>query len=157
MLKKGLDYSMNKYVKNYLLVGLIFSGLGPIVLGIVYLIINASGTEIVLSAWDVFKAILTTYIIAFVQAGSSTFGKIESWSSFKIMLFQGLSIYVVYLVGYLVNNWIPFNPLVIIIFSSVFIITFVCIWYSIYFITKKAVKEMNTKLKSLNEENDNAQ
>lgn len=152
MLKKGLDYSMNKYVKDFLHIGLIFSGLGPIVLGIVYMIINASGVEVILSAGDVFKAILTTYVIAFVQAGISVFPKIESWSSFKVMLMQGLCCYLVYVIGYLINSWIPFNFLTIVIFTGVFITVFVCIWIAIFTIAKKVENKMNAKLKEINKD-----
>lgn len=151
MLKKGLVYSMNKYVKQYLHIGLIFSGLGPVTLGVIYLILNASGTEIVLSALDVFKAILTTYVIAFVQAGSSTFARIESWSKFKVMAFQGLSIYLVYLIGYLINDWIPFSLIAIGIYTGVFVIVFVSIWITIYAIATKAAKKMTEKLNEAKE------
>ena len=120
MSKKGLDYSMNKYVRTYLHRGLIFAGLGPIVTSIIYIILEASGTEIVLSGLDVFKAIVTTYIIAFVHAGSSVFPQIEKWPLFKSIFFQGLSIYLVYTIGYLINSWIPLNPVIIGIYSGCF-------------------------------------
>lgn len=141
---------MNSYVKEYLHRGLIFSGLGPVVLGIVYMILNSTGTPVVLSALDVFKAILTTYIIAFVQAGASVFPQIESWSKFKAAFFQGFTIYLVYLVGYLINSWIPFEPLVIIIFTSVFAAVFVSLWIIIFTISKKAAKQMNERLSEIN-------
>ena len=83
MLKKGWDYNMNKYVKEYLLRGLIFSGLGPVVGGCVYLFIELSGERLVLNGYEVFLTIITTYIIAFVQAGSSVFPTIEIWSKVK--------------------------------------------------------------------------
>ena len=41
MLRKGWDYNMNKYVKEFFKRGLIFSGFGPIVAGIVYLCIES--------------------------------------------------------------------------------------------------------------------
>ena len=68
---------MNYYVKEFLKRGLIFSGFGPIIMGIVYLCIEASGVDLKLDAPIVFLAIITTYIIAFVQAGSSVFEAVE--------------------------------------------------------------------------------
>ena len=74
---------MNKYVKEFLKRGLMFSGLGPIVAGIVYLLIEASGTDLNLDAPTVFMAIITTYIIAFVQAGSSIFNSESLLEEYK--------------------------------------------------------------------------
>lgn len=141
---------MNKYVKQFFHIGLIFSGLGPVTLGIIYLIINASGVTVSLSAMDVFKAILSTYVIAFIHAGSNVFPKIESWSKFKGAFFQGLSLYLVYLGAYLINNWIPFNFIVIAVFTGIFVVTFAVIWVVVYFVTKSSVRKMNDKLKELN-------
>ena len=141
---------MNKYVKEFIKRGLLFSGLGPLVAGIVYLVLELSKVEIRLSGLDVFLAIIATYIIAFVQAGSSVFEQIESWSSIKSIFFHMTSIYVVYLGGYLINRWIPFDYLVIIIFTSVYIVTFLVIWLFIYFITKRTSDKMNKKLIQFN-------
>lgn len=141
---------MNIYVKRYLHRGLIFGGIGPIVLGFVYLFIDISGINVVLSAFDVLKAILTTYIIAFVQAGSSVFHEVEKWSKFKIAFWQGFSIYLVYIVGYLINSWIPFEPIVIIVFTSIFIVVYAVLWITIMAITNKAIKQMNKKIKEIN-------
>ncbi len=146
MLKKGWAYSMNLYVKEYLKRGLIFSGFGPIVAGIVYLIIELSGVDLKLTGLNVFSAILTTYVIAFVQAGSSVFNQIEAWPKAKCLLFQMTSIYVVYMGGYLINNWIPFKVEVIIIFTCVFVATYLSIWLTVYFVTKNVSKKLNDKL-----------
>ena len=150
MLKKGLGYSMNKYVKTYLLRGLIFSGLGPVVTGIVYVILEACGTEIVLNGLDVFKAIVTTYVIAFVHAGSSVFPQIDKWPLFKQIFFQGISIYLVYIIGYLINSWIPLNLTLILIFTGCFFGAFGITWLIIYICTGSVTKKMNKKLKEMN-------
>lgn len=141
---------MNKYVKEFLHRGLIFSGFGPVVLGIIYLIVNASGAKVELGAWDVFKAIMSTYVMAFVHAGASVFPTIDHWSKVKAMFFQGLSIYTVYLVGYLINSWIPFSLLAIGLYTGCFVLAFVAIWIVAYVTSNKAAKRMNEKLKEIN-------
>ena len=146
MLRKGWDYNMNIYVKEFFKRGLMFSGFGPIVAGIVYLCIEGSGVDLKLNASIVFLAIITTYIIAFVQAGSSVFNQIESWSKAKSLFFQMTSIYVVYMGGYLINNWIPFKIEVIIIFTCVYSAAYLTIWLTVYFITKNTSKKLNSKL-----------
>lgn len=148
MLSKGWDCNMNCYVKEFLKRGLIFSGFGPIIAGIVYLIIELSGVDLKLTGFNVFLAILTTYIIAFVQAGSSVFNQIEEWSKGKSLFFQMTSIYVVYMGGYLINNWIPYKLEVIIIFTSVYVVTFLTVWLTVYFINKNVTKKLNDKLNS---------
>ena len=137
---------MNCYVKEFLKRGLLFSGLGPLVAGIVYLCIENSGIDLKLTGFNVFLAIITTYIIAFVQAGSSVFNQIDTWPKPKCLFFQMTSIYVVYMGGYLINQWIPFKIEVIIIFTSIYVSLFLAVWLSVYLITKKLTKKLNDKL-----------
>ena len=151
MLKKEWDYNMNPYVKEFLKRGLMFSGLGPIVAGITYLIIDLTGTDLKLSGGDILLAIITTYVIAFVQAGSSVFNQVETWGPAKVLIFQLSSIYLVYTVGYLINRWIPLDYKVILIYTGIFIGAYLVIWFSIYFTVKKKTEKLNEKLKQQQE------
>ncbi len=137
---------MKPFIKTFLLRGLIFSGLGPIIAGIVYLCLDLSNVDVTISGKEVFMGILTTYIIAFVHAGSSAFNEIEKWGKAKALLCQLSCIYVIYLVGYLINNWIPFDFKVILIFTIALIVGYLIIWFTIYFIVKKYTKKLNEKL-----------
>ncbi len=136
---------MNKYIKDYLLRGLIFSGFGPIIYGIVCLIIESMGNYNI-TGIQVFLGIITTYIIAFVHAGSSIFPQIEHISKVKALFLQLISLYLAYTIGYLLNGWIPFNIIVFIIYSSCFIGGFLLIWLIIYLTTKRQAKLLNDKL-----------
>jgi hypothetical protein len=146
MLKKGWAYNMNPYVKEFLHRGLMFSGLGPIVAGIVYFSIELSGTKLNLSGTDVLLAIISTYILAFVQAGSSVFNMIEKWGKAKSLLCQMSSIYAVYMGAYLINRWIPFDYRIILIFTISFVTCYLIIWFTVFFIMKKNTKKLNEKL-----------
>ena len=137
---------MNKYVKEYLKRGLIFSGFGPVVAGIIYVCIEKSGTELNLSGTDVLLAIVSTYIMAFVQAAASTFNQIETWSKPKALFWQMSTIYVVYLGGYLINRWIPLDWKVILIFTSIYITAYLVVWFTVYLIVKKESKKLNQRL-----------
>ena len=64
---------MNKYVKEFLHRGLIFGGLGPIVLGIVLLAINMAGETGLLTAKDYFISTASNNLLAFIHAGASVF------------------------------------------------------------------------------------
>lgn len=143
---------MNYYVKEYIKRGLIFSGLGPVVAGIVYMIIEKSGMDLKLSGTEVLLAIISTYVMAFVQAGASTFNTIESWGKAKSLFFQMSSIYVVYICGYLINRWIPFDWIIILIFTISFIVCYLIVWFTVYFIVRKETKKLNEKLEERQKE-----
>ncbi len=140
---------MNKYVKEFLLRGLIFSGLGPIVSGLIYLILELRGVKLALTGVEVFMAIVSTYIMAFVHAGSSIFPQIESFSKIKALFLQMFSIYSVYSLGYILNGWIPFNTIGFIVFTTIFVVTFLLIWLIVYLLTKKTSLEFNKKLEEI--------
>ncbi len=137
---------MNKYVKDYFLRGLIFGGFGPVVAGIVLFILQISGVPVSLNGMEIFIAIISTYILAFVQAGASVFNQIENWSIAKSMLFHFLSIYLVYVVCYLINRWIPFDWTVIAIFTAIFIVAYLIIWLIVYFIVKSVSNKLNKSI-----------
>ena len=144
---------MNKYVKKFLHRGLMFSGFGPIVAGIVYLSIDLSGTALMLDGFDLFIGILSTYLLAFIQAGASVFNQIESWPLSRSLLFHLGSIYLAYVGAYLVNSWIPFEPIVLLIFTAAFLVTYFAIWLTVYFITRAVSKRMNERISELDPRN----
>lgn len=137
---------MNKYVKEYLRRGIIFSGLGPIVFGIVIAIVGAVTPDFSIAGWQILLGIVSTFIIAFVQAGSTIFNQIDSWSPVKGCLLQLASLYVVYVGSYLVNSWIPFDWIVIVIFTVIFVATFFLIWLIVFIVNKAITKNMNKHL-----------
>lgn len=136
---------MNKYLKDYLIRGLMFSGIGPLIFGIVALIIYLND-NIKLTGIEIISGIFTTYVIAFVHAGSSVFPQIENFSKIKALFLQLISLYLAYTIGYLINGWIPFNIIVFIIYSSCFIGGFLLIWLIVYLLTKREVNKMNESL-----------
>ncbi len=138
---------MNKYVKQFLIRGLLSGGFGPIIAGLVFMIIDFAGTELKLEGWQIFLAIITSYLLAFISAGASVFEQIEEWSTVKSMLIHCLTIYAIYLITYLVNSWIPLKWEIILIFSSGVIGGFFLIWLTIYLINKRCSKSLNKKLK----------
>ena len=138
---------MNKYVKEFCIRGLFFGSLGPIVYGIVMMILGFCHVEIVIEGWQIFLAILTTYILAFVQAGSSVFEQIEEWSSFKSALIHLGSIYIVYVTTYLLNSWIPLSWIAIVIFTAAIIFTFLIIWFICFLTNRNYKNKLNTLLK----------
>ena len=127
--------------------GLWFSVFGPIVMGIVFWIIELTGVDLNLSGGQTLIAIVTVSVLAFVQAGSTVFHQIETWSPLKSALLQLLSIYVVYIATYLLNSWIPLRWEVILIFTIVFVVTYFLIWVTVIIVTKSIANKLNSNLK----------
>ena len=139
---------MNKYVKEFLHIGLIFGGFGPVVVGIVYAILWATLPDITITGAQMCVAIISSYLLAFVHAGASVFNRIESWSVPKSLFWHLLTLYIAYVTCYLVNTWIPFNALVILIFTGIFVVTYFVVWLTVFLCVKSAQKKMNARLKS---------
>lgn len=137
---------MNRYLKDFLFRGLVFSGFGPLILGIIYLILNATLDGFSLNGTEVFLGILSTYLLAFVQAGASVFNQIEHWPIAKSTLIHFLCLYAAYSICYVVNFWIPFEPLVLLIFTLIFAVAYFIIWLTVYFSIRAASKRLNARL-----------
>ncbi len=137
---------MKQYAKQFLQRGMAFGGFGPIIAGIIYLILSLTIQDFTLSGGEAFVAILSTYLLAFLQAGASVFNQIEEWPIAKSLLLHFLTIYIAYIGCYLVNSWIPFNPIVIVIFTAIFAVTYFVIWLTVFCIVKVTSKNMNAAL-----------
>lgn len=138
---------MNKHLKDFLHRGLVFGGFGPIIAGAVYLIISETNSSFSLGGREAFTAILTTYFLAFLQAGSSVFNQIESWSLPKSLLCHFATVYAAYTGTYILNSWIPFKISFVIIFTLIFVVSYFVIWFAVYFSVRAASKKLNLKLK----------
>lgn len=138
---------MNRYVKEFLHRGLMFSGFGPIIFGIIVLILSKTLDEFSISAGHFLSGIVSTYLIAFVQAGTSVFNQIEHWSLPKSLFCHFGMLYAVYVMSYILNSWIPFEWGVIGLFTAIFVATYLTIWFMVYFIAKATGKKLNATLK----------
>lgn len=137
---------MNKYVKEFFHRGLMFGGFGPIVTAIVLLILSHKIKDFSISGNQIFMAVVSTYIVAFVHAGSSIFHQIEHWSTMKGLFCQLGSLYLVYVLTYIINSWIPFEIAVILIFTAIFVFTYLVIWLIVYLCVKATSKKLSEKL-----------
>ncbi len=138
---------MKQYVLKFLHRGLMFGGFGPIILGIIYFILSLTITDFSLSGAEVLVAIVSIYLLAFIHAGASVFNQIEEWALAKSLLCHFATLYVAYVGCYLLNAWIPFEPMVIVIFTAIFIAVYVVVWLTVFFVIKATSKKMNRALK----------
>ena len=137
---------MNKYVKEFLHRGLIFGGFGPVVVGIVFAILQYTVEGFSLGGTQVLLAIISTYLLAFVQAGVTVFNQIEHWSTVKSLLCHFGSLYAAYSVCYVANSWIPFDSMVLVIFTAIFVVMFFAIWTVVYLSVRAASRKFNKTL-----------
>ena len=137
---------MNKYLKEFLHRGMLFGGFGPIILGIIYAILQKTLSDFSLTGTEVLLGIVSIYLLAFIHAGASVFNGIEHWSLPKSLLCHFATLFAAYSLCYVLNSWIPFEPAVLLIFSIIFIIAYFAIWFTVYFIIKLTAKRINSKL-----------
>lgn len=142
---------MNRYLKCFLHRGLIFGGFGPIVTGIVYMILSFSIADFSVGGVEMFTAIISTYVLAFTHAGASIFNQIEGWPIAKSLFFHFGSLYLAYTLCYVINSWIPFDPVALIIYTAAFVFVYIAIWLTVVIAVGKTGKRINECL--MNQEN----
>ena len=138
---------MNKYFKEFLKRGLAFGGFGPIIVGIIFCVLQYTVTDFSLTGVEALLAIVSTYLLAFVQAGASVFNQIDSWSTPKSLGIHLLTIYVAYVICYVSNSWIPFEPMMILIFTAIFLVIYFVVWITVYISVKSVTKKLNKRIR----------
>ncbi|MBR0447504.1 MAG: DUF3021 domain-containing protein [Clostridia bacterium] len=133
---------MNKYAKAFISRGAVFAGFGPIITGIVLTCIP----DVTLTGGEMLLAVVSTYLLAFVQAGASVFNQIEHWPLPKSLLCHFGSLYVVYSLCYLINSWMPFEPMVLLIFTAIFVAVYFAVWLTVYLSVRTASKKLNHRI-----------
>ena len=63
------------------------------------------------------------------------------------ILVHGGVLYISYLGTYLLNNWLDFGVLPIVVFSAIFVVGYIVIWAIIYSIIKRNTAKLNKMLK----------
>ena len=138
---------MKTFWKAFLFRGLICAPGGPLVLAIVYGILGATGVADTLSPYEVCTGILSITLLAFTAAGMTAIYQVEKLPLPTMILLHGGALYLAYMITYLLNGWLKFDPKVIFIFTIIFIAGYVVIWTMIYFMSiRPAIKKMNRKL-----------
>ena len=138
---------MKKFVLEFLRRGLIAAGIGPIVLAFVYLILQQASAIETLSVNQVCIGIFSITALAFIAGGMNVIYQIERLPLMVAILIHGGILYISYLVTYLLNDWLAFGALPIIVFSAIFVVGYIVIWAIIYSIIKRNTAKLNKMLK----------
>lgn len=139
---------MKKFLKEFLLRGLICAGGGPVVLAIIYGILGATDTVEFFTPKEVCTGILTITLLAFAAAGMTAIYQMEQLPLPIMILLHGGALYVVYILTYLINGWLLNQLTPILIFTGIFIAGYSLIWLIIYLIERNKIKRINKLLKN---------
>ena len=134
---------MKNKMQEFIRRGLIACGFGPIVLAILYLILQRQGVIETLTVNEVCTGILSLSVLAFVAGGMNVIYQIERLPLMMAVLIHGLVLYCGYLATYLLNGWLQKSLVPILVFSGVFIAGYALIWVIIYCINKTKTGKIN--------------
>ncbi len=137
---------MNTYVKTFLHRGLIFGGFGPIIAAIVFFCLSRTLPNFSLTGGQVLTATVSTYLLSFIHAGASVFNQIEHWPLAKSLGCHFGALYVAYSLCYVVNTWIPFEPLALAIFTGIFAAIYAVVWITVVVCIRITRNRLNAKL-----------
>ena len=138
---------MKKIVLEFFRRGLIASGFGPIVLAILYLILKHQANVETLTVNQVCLGIFSLSALAFIAGGMNVIYQIERLPLMVAILIHGSVLYISYLGTYLLNDWLEWGATPILIFSGIFVLSYLVIWAIIYSAIKKNTEKLNKILK----------
>ena len=138
---------MKKFVLEFVRRGLFATGLGPIVLAIVYLILKQSAGIDILTVNQVCIGILSLSVLTFIAGGMNAIYQVERLPLMTAILIHGGVLYIGYLGTYLLNDWLDFGIIPIIVFTAIFVVGYIVIWVIIYSIIRRNTAKLNEKLR----------
>ena len=138
---------MKKFALEFLRRGFVACGIGPIVLAILYLILQQQAAVETLTVNQVCLGIFSLTALAFIAGGMNVIYQIERLPLMVAILIHGSVLYISYLVTYLLNDWLDWGVMPIVVFSAIFVVGYIVIWAVIYSITKNRTERLNEALK----------
>lgn len=138
---------MKKYVWDFFRRGLIAGGFGPIVLAIFYLILQKQGVVEILTVKEVCHGIFSLSALSFIAGGMNAIYQIERLPLMVAILIHGSVLYISYLGTYLINGWLEWGMIPMLVFSAIFGVGYLIIWAIIYSIIKRNTERVNEVLK----------
>lgn len=138
---------MRKFILEFLRRGLAACGMGPIILAILYLILQQTAAVETLTVNQVCLGIFSITALAFIAGGMNAMYQIECLPLMVAILIHGIVLYISYLGTYLLNDWLDWGVMPILIFSAIFVVGYIVIWAIIYSIIRKNTAKLNESLK----------
>ena len=137
---------MKKFLKDFVKQGLVAAWGGPVVLAVIYFILGKTGAVETLTVQKVSLGILSSAIMGFIAAGIPVVYRQEALPLATAILIHAAVLYLDYLIVYLMNGWLKNGAGPILIFTAAFFAGFALIWLIIRQVTKRQVKQVNSKI-----------
>ena len=137
---------MKKIALEFIRRGLVACGFGPMVLAVFYLILQKHAGIDTLTVRQVCLGIFSLSALAFIAGGMNVIYQIERLPLIAAILIHGAALYISYLGTYLFNGWLEWGVTPILVFSGIFVLSYLVIWAIIYFITKKKTDKLHRVL-----------
>jgi len=137
---------MKKIIEEFFRRGLIACGFGPIVLAIVYLVLQKNGAIETLTVNQVCIGIFSITALAFIAGSMNTLYQIERLPLMVAILIHGVVLYFTYLGTFLINDWLESGLIPFLIFTGVFVVGYLVIWVIICSTISKRTATLNMLL-----------
>ena len=134
---------MKQYILEFLRRGLAAMGLGPMVQAVLYLLLPVQ----TLTAREVSLGIFSLSVLAFLAGGLNVLYQIERLPLMAAIGIHGGVLYVGYLATYLLNGWLDWGRLPVLVFTAIFAVGYLAIWAVIYAIMRRSTARVNALLK----------
>lgn len=138
---------MKRNILEFLRRGIIACGIGPMVLAVLYLILQYQGIIETLTVNEVCLGIFSLSALAFIAGGMNVVYQIEHLPLMMAISIHGFVLYISYLITYLVNDWLEWGIAPILVFTGIFVFGYLAIWVIIYCIIKKRTERLNEILR----------
>lgn len=138
---------MKRHLLEFTRRGLAACGLGPVVLAVFYLVLRHQGVIETLTVSQVCLGIFSLSALAFVAGGMNFIYQIERIPLMVAILIHGSVLYISYLATYLLNGWLAWGAIPVLVFTGIFVVGYLMIWAVIYAIIKKNTDQINEMLK----------
>ena len=138
---------MKKIIREFLRRGIVACGIGPLILAILYAVMQRTTGLQTLTVDQICLGILSLSALAFLAGGMNVVYQIEQIPLMTAILLHGSVLYVGYLITYLINGWLEWGMIPILVFSGIFLVGYLVIWAIIYSVIKHNTDSINEKLK----------
>lgn len=137
---------MKRFILEFVRRGLMVAPGGPLVLAVIYFALDTAGVVQSIAPAEAALGIVSVTLLAFLAGGIGTIYSIDRLAPAPAALIHGMALYLGYLIVYLLNDWIPRNPVAIGVFTVIFLLGYALIWLIIWQVTRRSAERINRRL-----------
>ena len=138
---------MKKHILDFIRRGAVACGIGPLVLAVLYLMIGRQSAQ-QLTPEQVSTGIFSLTALAFIAGGMNVIYQLERLPLMAAVGIHGAVLYAGYLATYLINDWLEWGAIPVLVFSGIFVVGYLVIWAVIYCIIRSRTARLNEILKA---------